>query len=215
MCRVYVLTVVITNQLLQGRMYNWQEPNIDDGMPVPPPKRPRRKPPRKPSSWLLFLRKLKPGQSFVCSYSASQAALCWLRRLNFEFRQARTRDIPGKQVRIWILKRPDMPQISPAVLPPKQPRDFSFGRDIFVRIGLAKDGFQCDTFCYYDSVGAKQVQRVAHDVTCRDFGESYSIAVVQAAAVDAIHNAITNLETTHLRKHPGKSNGQIKILPQK
>lgn len=137
--------------------------------------------------------------------------MAWLRRLNFEFRQAALHTV-GNQVRIWILKRPDMPEASHAIrsLPP--PRDFSFGRDILVRIGLAEHGFQCDTFCYYDSAGGKQTQRVAHDVTCRDFDENYPVPVIQAAAVNAIHNAVADLEKNYLSKHSSKSNARIKVL---
>src|SRR5207244_12912240 len=97
-----------------------------------PSKPPRPKPPRRPSPLLLFVEKLKPGQSFVCSYTRGQAITAWLRRLNFGFRQATLHTV-GNQVRIWILKRPDLPEAPAAVRLLSPPRDSSFGRDILVK----------------------------------------------------------------------------------
>ena len=183
----------------------WVPPEIENYIPPPPPKKPRRQYPKQISPWLLFIRKLKPGQSFVRASHEAGAAIVWLKKLEIPFVTRRAPGLPRNMIRIWITGEPGKaPDIEPDRPDPQEaqrgaPRR-EMGKELLVRIGLVEDGLQCDTLCFIEPFGDKKEQRIVHRTTCRDFAGNYPILLIQDAAAEAIHTAMTNLEKTHLRK---------------
>jgi hypothetical protein len=179
----------------------WVPPEIENHLPVPPPKKPRRQYPKQISPWLVFLRKLKPGQSFVCASPEAGAAIVWLKKMKIPFVTRRAPGLARNMIRIWITGEPGKaPELEPKRPNPHEAQRREMGKDLLVRIGVVEHGFQCDTLCFIEPFGDRKEQRIVHQTTRRDFASNYPILLIQDAAAEAIHTAMTDLEKTHLRK---------------
>lgn len=189
----------------------WVPPEIENYIPPPPPKKPRRQYPKQISPWLVFIRKLKPGQSFVQASQEAGAAIVWLKKMEIPFVTRRVPGLPRNMIRIWITGEPGKaPDLEPERPDPQEAQRREMGKELLVRIGLVEHGFQCDTLGFIEPFGDKKEQRIVHQTTCRDFGSNYPILLIQDAAAEAIHAAMTNLEKTHLRK--AKAEGKNGLL---
>lgn len=189
----------------------WAPPEIENDIPQPRPKKPRRQSPKHVSPWVVFIRKLKPGQSFVRASHEAGAAIVWLKKLEIPFVTRRAPGLPRNMIRIWIAGEPGKaPGIEPKQRDPQEAPRREMGKDILVRIGLVEHGFQCDTLCFVEPFGDKKEQRIMHQTTCRDFANDYPILLIQDAAAEAIHTAMANLEKTHLEK--AKAEGKNDVL---
>jgi hypothetical protein len=159
----------------------------------------------------VFIRKLKPGQSFVRASQEAGAAIVWLKKLEIPFVTRRAPGLARNMIRIWITGEPGKaPDIEPTPPDPRDTQRREMGQELLVRIGLLEHGFQCDTLCFIEPFGDKKEQRILHRTTYRDFASNYPILLIQDAAAEAIHTAMTNLEKTHLRKEKAeRKNGSL------
>ncbi len=193
---------------------NWIPPEIENDIPVPSPPKRRRQSPKKISPWLVFIRKLKPGQSFVRASNEAAAAIVWLKKMEIPFVTRRPPGMSRNMIRIWITGEPGKaPDLEPERPDPQKSERREMGRELLVRIGLVEHGFQCDTLCFIEPFGDRKEQRIVQRTTCRDFAGDYAILLIQDAAAEAIHTAMINLEKTHLRKTKAEEeNGLLETL---
>lgn len=96
-------------------------PEVEKGIPLPPPAAVRKKHRKdreyRPSPWIIFLKNLAVGDSFVTYFSEHKTVQMHLSNLGmrFEFRWFKWNTVPAcphSHGRFWITHQPNSPEYS-------------------------------------------------------------------------------------------------------